>query len=82
MPKPIQPELIRTEEGVHPAYHDLIHELSHRLRAFPRYDQYVANASENETLRQFWLTMRSEEQQEIELLEELLTQEMHKVTLA
>lgn len=82
MPKPIQPELIRTEEGAHPPYHDLIHELSYRLQALRRYDEYLVNASDNETLRQFWQTMKSEEQQEIELLEELLTQEMHKVSLA
>ena len=34
--------------------HDLIHELSKRLDALWRYDQYISNASSDEELQDFW----------------------------
>jgi hypothetical protein len=56
--------------------HDLVHELSRRLDALWRYDQYIANAEWRDGLRQFWCEMKSQEQQNIQRLKELITQEV------
>lgn len=56
--------------------HDLIHELSRRLDALWRYDQYIANADWRDGLRQFWLDVKSQEQRNIQRLKELLATEV------
>lgn len=56
--------------------HDLIHELSRRLDAIWRYDQYIANADWREEIKQFWLDMKKHEQDNIRRLKELLKYEM------
>ena len=56
--------------------HDLIHELSRRLDALWRYDQYIANAEWREDLRQFWMDAKAVEKQAIQRLRELIAQEV------
>jgi hypothetical protein len=56
--------------------HDLIHELSRRLDALWRYDQYIANAEWREDLRQFWMDAKAVEKQGIQRLRELIAQEV------
>jgi hypothetical protein len=56
--------------------HDLVHELSRRLDALWRYDQYIANAEWRDDLRQFWCDAKALEQQAIQRLKELITQEV------
>jgi hypothetical protein len=56
--------------------HDLIHELSRRLDAIWRYDQYMANAEWREDLRQFWCDAKAMEKQAIQRLKELIAQEV------
>jgi len=56
--------------------HDLVHELSRRLDALWRYDQYIANAEWRDGLKQFWSDMKSEEQQNIRRLKDLIGQEV------
>jgi hypothetical protein len=56
--------------------HDLIHDLSRRLDALWRYDQYIANAEWREDLKRFWSDVKSQEQQNIQRLKELIGQEV------
>lgn len=52
--------------------HDLIHELSKRLDALWRYDQYIANAAEDEALQQFWHDLKRQEQANVRQLKEFV----------
>lgn len=61
--------------------HDLIHELSRRIDALSRYDEYIANAREREAVRHFWAKVRSQEEQNVQLLKELLAEEMRYVSI-
>ena len=56
--------------------HDLVHELSRRLDALWRYDQYIANAEWRGDLRQFWCDAKAMEKQAIQRLKELIAQEV------
>lgn len=56
--------------------HDLIHELSRRLDALWRYDQYIANADWRDNLKQFWCDMKEQEQKNIDRLKQLLKEEV------
>ena len=39
--------------------HDLVHELSKRLDALWRYDQYIANAEGHAFLEEFWRDLKN-----------------------
>lgn len=56
--------------------HDLIHELSRRLDSLWRYDQYIANSEEREELRATWLELKSQEEQTVQRLKELVKNEI------
>ena len=56
--------------------HDLVHELSRRLDALWRYDQYIANAEWRDGLKDFWANMKQQEQENIKRLKELLAEEV------
>lgn len=56
--------------------HDLVHELSKRLDALWRYDQYIANAKGHDAARSFWQDVKAQEQENIRRLKELVTQEI------
>ena len=56
--------------------HDLIHELSRRLDALWRYDQYIANAEWRDELRAFWQDCKATEKQAIQRLRKLIRQEV------
>ena len=56
--------------------HDLVHELSQRLDALWRYDQYIANADGHDAPQQFWRDMKSQEQANVKRLKELIAQEV------
>jgi hypothetical protein len=51
--------------------HDLVHELSKRLDALWRYDQYIVNAEGHAAVQQFWQEMKSQETTNIKRLKEL-----------
>jgi len=57
--------------------HDIIHELSRRLDALWRYDQYIANADFRDGLRGFWEDAKKQEEANIERLKDLLAEELH-----
>ena len=58
--------------------HDLVHELSRRLDALWRYDQYIANAKEHDNAQQFWNDVKTQEQQNIDRLKKLIAEEVRK----
>jgi len=56
--------------------HDLVHELSRRLDSLWRYDQYIANCEWRDGLREFWIGVKAQEEENIRQLKELLKQEI------
>jgi hypothetical protein len=56
--------------------HDLVHELSRRLDALWRYDQYIVNADWRENIRQFWQDIKDQELSNIERLKSLIKEEI------
>lgn len=52
--------------------HDMVHELSRRLDALWRYDQYISNAKDYGQIKKFWKKMKAQEVQSINELKELL----------
>lgn len=55
---------------------DLVNELSRRLDALWRYDQYIANADWREDIRRFWQDAKAQEKQAIQRLRQLIVQEV------
>ncbi|MCG8653553.1 MAG: hypothetical protein MI861_27195 [Pirellulales bacterium] len=55
--------------------HDLVHELSRRLDALWRYDQYIANCEWRDNLKEFWIDMKAQEQKNVDRLKTLLKEE-------
>ncbi|MBI4180031.1 hypothetical protein HY522_11485 [bacterium] len=56
--------------------HDLVHELSKKLDALWRYDQYISNAAEKPDIQELWRDLRRQDRDNIKRLKELLTQEV------
>jgi hypothetical protein len=56
--------------------HDLIHELSRRLDALWRYDQYIANADRHSKVQKFFEEVKTQEQKNIERLKQLVAEEI------
>jgi hypothetical protein len=56
--------------------HELVHELSKRLDALWRYDQYIANADFRQQLVDFWTDMKRQEQDNIRRLKGLIAEEV------
>ena len=56
----------------------MVHELSKRLDALWRYDQYVANAEGVNELQAFWRSVKSQEQENVRRLKELIAEHCRK----
>ncbi|MGH7241879.1 MAG: hypothetical protein ACREJD_00485 [Phycisphaerales bacterium] len=56
--------------------HDLVHELSKRLDALWRLDQYIANADGKPQIQAFWRQLKSEEVKAVARLKELVAEEV------
>lgn len=54
--------------------HDMIHELSKRLDALWRCDQYIANADGHEELQRFWRDIKTQEQMNVRRLKDLIAE--------
>lgn len=52
--------------------HDMIHDLSKRLDALWRYDQYIANASDDEELSAFWKSVKQQDEKNAQRLKDLI----------
>lgn len=58
--------------------HDLVHDLSRRLDALWRYDQFIANAEDKPELQNFWRKVKKQEMGNIAQLKELIKQEIEQ----
>src|SRR5258708_7923189 len=56
--------------------HDLIHELSKRLDAVWRFDQYIANADGKPQLQEFWRELKGQEVHNVDRLKQLIAKEV------
>jgi hypothetical protein len=56
--------------------HDLIHELSKRLDALWRYDQYIANADGKPALQALWRDLKSQETANIKRFKQMIAEEI------
>jgi hypothetical protein len=56
--------------------HDVVHELSKRLDALWRYDQYIANAEGHRDLEAFWRKLKEQEQENVRQLRQMVKQEI------
>ena len=54
--------------------HDMIHELSKRLDALWRYDQYIANAEGQEELQEFWREIKEQEIRNVDRLKQMVAE--------
>jgi hypothetical protein len=58
--------------------HDLVHELSKRLDALWRYDQYVTNAKGHTSLESLWHDLRGQEKKNIASIKKAISEEVRK----
>ena len=56
--------------------HDLIHDLSKRLDALWRYDQYIANAEGKPALQKLWRDLKQQEMATIKRVKQLIAEEI------
>jgi len=71
-------EHIGQSKGAENHDHDMIHELSKRLDALWRYDQYIANAEGDSELQEFWQELKSQEQENVKRLKEFVSEHIDK----
>ena len=58
--------------------HDLIHDLSKRLDALWRYDQYVANAEGKPKLQDLWRQLKQQEMENIKRVKQIIGEEVRE----
>ena len=58
--------------------HDLVHELSRRLDALWRYDQYIANAEGKPELQKLWRDLKSQEVANVKRVKQLVSEEIRQ----
>jgi hypothetical protein len=56
--------------------HDLVHDLSKRLDALWRYDQYLANADGKPALQKLWRDLKRQESNNIKRVKQLIADEI------
>lgn len=71
-------ERIGASKGAENHDHDMIHELSKRLDALWRYDQYVVNADGDSELQDFWRELKEQEQENVKRLKEFVAAHIEK----
>lgn len=69
-----QMEHIGETKGCADHDHDLVHELSKRLDALWRCDQYIANAEGHAELERFWRDIKKQEAANINRMKEILSE--------
>jgi hypothetical protein len=58
--------------------HDLIHDLSKRLDALWRYDQYIANADGKPALQNLWRDLKRQEMENIQRVKQMIIEEIQQ----
>lgn len=62
----------KQNEEIEDHAHDLVHELSLRLNCLRRYDQYIANASGQPEIQEFWRESKCQMQTGLDQLNRLI----------
>ena len=65
-------DLIGKTSAIRDHDHDMIHDLSARLDAIWRYDQFIENADKFPELKKFWQESKEQEIKTVEKLKELI----------
>ena len=71
-------DLVGKTSAIRDHDHDMIHDLSKRLDAVWRYDQYIENAQKFPELQRFWEESKQMEVQTIERLKDLIREHVRK----
>jgi protoheme ferro-lyase len=71
-------EHIGETHGIADHDHDLIHDLSKRLDALWRYDQYIANAEGKPALQDLWRDLKRQEIDNIRRLKQMIVEEVRQ----
>ncbi|HEY1786790.1 MAG TPA: hypothetical protein VGJ73_01475 [Verrucomicrobiae bacterium] len=71
-------EYIGKTKGAENHDHDMIHELSKRLDALWRYDQYIANAEDDSHLQEFWRELKEQERENVIRLKQFVAEHIEK----
>jgi hypothetical protein len=71
-------EHIGETQGIADHDHDLVHELSKKLDALWRYDQYIANARDRPNAQTLWRDLKRQTQDDIKRLKQLIGEEIQK----
>ena len=58
--------------------HDMIHDLSKRLDALWRYDQYIANAKQDQELSAFWNNVKRQDEENVRRLKQFIKSHIEK----
>ena len=58
--------------------HDLIHDLSKRLDALWRYDQYIANADGKPALQGLWRDLKRQEAANVQRIKQMIAEEIRQ----
>jgi hypothetical protein len=58
--------------------HDLVHDLSKRLDALWRYDQYIANADDKPELQKLWRDLKGQEMANIKRVKKMVSEEVRQ----
>jgi hypothetical protein len=58
--------------------HDLIHDLSKRLDALWRYDQYIANAAVRPALQNLWRDLKNQEIDNVQRMKQVIIDEVRQ----
>jgi hypothetical protein len=65
-------------QGARDHDHDRVHELSKRLDAVWRFDQYIANADGVEDLQEFWRELKAQEMENVRRLKAMIAEHCQK----
>jgi hypothetical protein len=71
-------DLVGSTKAIRDHDHDMIHDLSQRLDAVWRYDQFIENADKFPDLKAFWQESKENEVKTIERLKELIREHVRK----
>ncbi len=71
-------EHLGESEGVRNHDHDLVHDLSRRLDAVWRYDQYIVNAEGIDPVQAFWKKVKEQEGENVRELKSLIAEHIQK----
>jgi hypothetical protein len=64
--------------GIADQEHDLIHDLSKRLDALWRYDQYIANSEDTLSMQDLWRDLKSQEIDNVKRIKQIIIEQVQQ----